>query len=108
MALLNRLPDDSMSTFGRHCCLELYCVAVKVGPMQLHNILRVTQCVMTIVQANRVFLLNIEVQPAAAHATLLFDTPHIVRCRPCKDCWLSVCASVTAKSRASVRLPRPS
>lgn len=81
---------------------------MKLGPTQLHNILRVTQCVMTIVQANRVFLLNIDVQPAAAHATLLFDTPHIVRCRPCKVCWLSVCASVTAISRASGRLPRPS
>jgi len=46
VALLNRLPDDSMSAFGRNCCLELYCVAVKVGPMQLHNILRVKHSVL--------------------------------------------------------------
>ena len=62
VALLNRLSDDSMSAFGRTVIWHFTVFAVKVGPMQLHNILCVTQCViiMTIVQADRVFLFDTE------------------------------------------------
>ena len=110
MPLLDRLPDDSMSAFGRNCRLELYCVAVKVGPMQLHNILpvTVTQCVTTIVQADRVFLFNIE-----SNVGLLLHMEHYVLTCHMSSEWvllaaickrLCVCESI-AKSRA-FRLPR--